>query len=135
MGDRGQLCVLATYPGVKGRELCATYAFTHWRGEGLPERIRHAIQRARPRYADPLYMTRILYDALAMDEQGTLDGYALGPRPLDTEAGRPMLVVNLDKRSVGTAAVDRWSPLPIVDREIPWAAYVLRERTWKTLFV
>jgi hypothetical protein len=130
MGDRAQLCVVASYPTHGGVERHATWVYTHWTGETMPERVRDALQRGKPRYGAPLYLTRILYDAVVL-EPGTLDGYALGPRPLDTEPGRPVLVVDLDRREVGVATLDRRSMLPTIERSIPWADYIARKpRTW-----
>ena len=130
MGDRAQLAVVCSYPVNTGVERTAIYVFDHWKGETLPERVRVALQRGRPRYGEPLYLTRILCDAVIV-EPGTLDGYALGPRPYDTEAGRPVLVVDLDKRTVGTAPLDRRSPVPAVDKSIGWAEYIARApRQW-----
>lgn len=130
MGDRASLGVIATWPTRTGVERTALYAYTHWKGDELPERVRQAIQRARPRYGNPQYMCRILYDAVVL-EPATLDGYGLGARPLDTEHNRPVLVVDLDARTVGVAALDRTSNLPAVTRAISWADYVGRQpRRW-----
>lgn len=76
-------------------------------------------------------MCRILWDAVCVDDWGSLDGYALGPRALDTEPRRPVLVVDLDARTVGIAKLDRRNPLPVVERSISWTDYCARaERKW-----
>lgn len=130
MGDRASLGVIGTYPTHSGLERACTWAYTHWEGGELPERVRVALQRAKPRYGEPLYVTRILYDAVVLDP-GTLDGYALGPRPLDTEHNRPLLVVDLDARTVGVTSLDRRANLPVVERSIAWADYIRRApRKW-----
>jgi hypothetical protein len=131
MGDRAQLCTVGTYPTPTGTERLAVWGFTHWEGEALPERVRRAILRARPRYADYAYMNRILWDAVCVGDWGSLDGYALGPRATDTEHDRPVLVVDLDARTVGVARLDRRNPLPEVARSISWADYCARSpRAW-----
>lgn len=130
MSDRGTLAIVCTYPLNAGATRTAIYVYSHWRAGDLPERVRQALQRARPRYGEPLYLTRILCDAVIV-EPGTLDGYALGPRPLDTEPGRPVLVVDLDKRTVGVAPLDRRSWVPAVERSIGWVEYIGRApREW-----
>lgn len=138
MGDRATLAVVASYPtrdSVTGltsgaRERYAVYCYCHWTGEDMPERVRVALQRGKPRYGAPMYLTRILVEAVIV-HPGTLDGYALGPRPLDTEPGRPVLVVDLDKRTVGVAELDRGVSVPKVERSISWAEYVGRApREW-----
>lgn len=131
MGDRAQLCVVATHPTPTGTERTAVWMGTHWRGTDLPERVRQAIQRARPRYAHPLYLTRILWDAVCVDDWGSLDGYWMGPRAWDTEYRRPVLVVDLDRQTVGIAPLDRRASLPVVEREISWLDYCARTpREW-----
>ena len=77
-------------------------------------------------------MTRILADAVMVDEdRGTLDGYAIGPRPLDTERGRPLLVVELDRRHIGTAPLDRLARVPkTIGQTISWDNYLTRQRGW-----
>ena len=76
-------------------------------------------------------MNRIMWDAVCVDDWGSLDGYWMGPYPWDTEHGRPVLVVDLAQKLVGVAPIDRSANMPKVERSISWLDYVARQpRQW-----
>jgi hypothetical protein len=97
MGDRGNIKIeVEGYPPL--------WIYTHWEGSVLPETVRRGLIRGRPRWDDPAYLTRILFDEVTGDDRG-LTGFGVSTFRGD---GGETVIVNLTAMEV-TVEGQAWS--------------------------
>ena len=114
MGDRANV-VIKTGPFMHD----AFVVYSHWAGTELPQLVQDALnsEHAKSRDGHPAYQARILVSKIIPAEaHGEEGGWGLSHRIEDNEAGRPVLVVDLDDKEVWIANEDainvsknRWS--------------------------
>lgn len=83
--------------------------YTHWGGTEMPEDLKFALERAKPRWHDPAYCGRIIFSSLISnhdEETGWgIEAVAKGSDNFCESSDRD-LYVNLEKRTVRNARVD-----------------------------
>jgi hypothetical protein len=90
MGDRA-MAEIKTTDG-------SLYVYTHWGGECLPDMARCAIQKAKSRWDDESYATRIIVDQLIKEnrDEETGAGLMLKPNAEDEyNNNHPSVIINL----------------------------------------
>ena len=90
MGDRA-MAEIKTTDG-------SLYVYTHWGGCCLPDMARVAIHRAKPRWGDESYATRIIVDELIKEsrDQETGSGLMLKPSAEDEyNHDHPSVIIDL----------------------------------------
>lgn len=88
MGDRAQ--VLMENSGV--------YLYTHWGGSGLLENVKTAIAR-KQRWTDEDYLTRIIFEQMVGEEQGSETGFGIGTKE-HGDIEHPIIIINVEKQLV-----------------------------------
>jgi len=83
MGDRGNIEIRQGYQAADGsRHEASVFLYTHWRGSELPTILADALIKAGARTSDQAYLTRIVFDQMCGDDNGTMGfGIALGYPP------------------------------------------------------
>ena len=67
MGERGAIQVHYNYgDGDEG----SVYLYTHWTGDNIKTILAEALIKGRNRWADPSYLTRIIFNHMTRGEQG-----------------------------------------------------------------
>ena len=83
MGDRGNIEIRQGYQAADGsRDEASVFLYTHWRGSEVPAILADALVKAGGRAGDQAYLTRIVFDQMRGDDNGTTNfGIALGYPP------------------------------------------------------
>ena len=84
MGDRGNIIVKDGSGTI--------HLYTHWTGSDLPESIRKSLARAKDRWDDPPYLTRVLFQDMIGKDTGT-SGFGISTEMGD---GGTDIIVNCD---------------------------------------
>lgn len=128
MGDRGQIAV------VHGEG--AVYLYSHWGGTELAAVLRSALLK-KWRWDDNEYLTRIIFDEMVGDSQGSEMSYGIGLIP-HGDIEHALLVVDTTQQAVGVVKLREWDErrednysdsdavkLPLkADRWIPFTQYI-----------
>jgi hypothetical protein len=69
MGDRANIVVEQTEGSV--------YLYTHWGGSGIRATLAAALDRGRPRWTDPAYLTRIIFSEMIQGDVLGGTGYGI----------------------------------------------------------
>lgn len=113
MGDRGQIKIKDS----------GVYLYAHWRGMELPFVLQAALAK-RWRWDDAEYLTRIIFDAMVADEQGTETSFGIGTsKHADIE--HPLLVVDCAEQKVHVVPMHADWDTP--DPEVPSVSYSFEE--------
>jgi hypothetical protein len=79
MGDRANIKIKSNNQG------CSIWIYTHWHGSELPHLLQDALAKARPRWDDASYATRILVDQITKDGRDQETGWGLSLEIQDNE--------------------------------------------------
>jgi hypothetical protein len=133
MGDRGNVVVRDPWPDdINDRE--AVFLYSHWGGQALPETLRLALDKAEPRWSDPQYLARIVFETMVEGRLDTTTGFGISTRLADNEhdllvlcEGRVYRLSEEAYQAEGFRALDR-------ERSLSFAMYVAaKERSWDNL--
>lgn len=102
MGDRGNIFAVDSEPDSTGLAH-GIYLYTHWRGAGLPEELRLALNspQTRARWGDESYLLRIVVSQLFADYVGSETG--AGISTWRTSGEYEVIVLDLVNRVVAFA--------------------------------
>ena len=95
MGDRA-MAEIKTEGG-------SLYVYTHWGGNELPRKAEAAIARAKPRWDDLPYATRIIVDQLTIEGRDEETGFGLMLAPSAEDgynADHPSVIIDLLSQSL-----------------------------------
>lgn len=95
MGDRA-MAEIKTPDG-------SLYVYTHWGGSSLPEEAKKALEKAKPRWGDIGYATRIVVDQLTKEGRDEETGFGLMLKPSAEDEynnDSPSVIIDLIKNSV-----------------------------------
>ena len=95
MGDRA-MAEIRTGEG-------SLYVYTHWRGSNLPDDAKEAILKAKNRWDDIPYATRILVDQLTKEGRDGEMGFGLMLQPSaedEYNSDKPSVVIDLVAREL-----------------------------------
>lgn len=99
MGDRANIYIIDSAKADRG-----IYLYTHWNGYEWPEELRKALEKARPRWGDVSYCTRILVSNLYSDIHDQEIGGGIST--FITDNSYPVIVVDQVAQTVAFATVD-----------------------------
>lgn len=100
MGDRANVYLIDRT--VESADPGGLYLYTHWNGDGWPERLRMSLKFGRERWDDPPYLTRILISQLYADVADSTTGGGISHQWCDND-GYPLLVVDIPHQQVAFA--------------------------------
>jgi hypothetical protein len=92
MGDR------ATFVFEQGDANSAIYLYGHWAGDGMMNTLATAIAKARPRWDDETYATRIVISQIIGNEWADETGWGISTYFCDSEHSVP--VVNFQTQTI-----------------------------------
>lgn len=72
MGDRRNVIVTASDTAEAQVAL-----YTHWSGSELPQTVASALDRARDRWDDPTYLTRVIFSEMIKGDVESTTGYGI----------------------------------------------------------
>lgn len=85
--------------GFKKSKTISIFLYTHWNGTGLEKTLAKALDRARDRWSDPIYLARTIFTDMIGDDKSTT-GFGISPFEMDQNL--PTLVVDLEKQMVNS---------------------------------
>lgn len=83
MGDRANCVVHQNL--YEDEDNPPVWLYTHWRGTGLPVIVQQALIRGKPRWDDPPYLTRIIFDEMTSGQHGGETGFGISTSVCDNE--------------------------------------------------
>lgn len=96
MGDRGNIVVQDRDGKI--------YLYTHWYRYDLANRLRKALSRARDRWNDTPYLTRVIFDDMVDGDRG-LTGFGISPVLTD---GDETFIVDTENQTVNGKPFSEW---------------------------
>jgi|TARA_R110002020_G_scaffold155677_3_gene336890 hypothetical protein len=102
MGDRGNIEIAQPCTGLERGET-SIFLYTHWRGSELCKILATALDKGRDRWADPAYMTRIIFNELQGDDRSNT-GFGISIEEVDPEYPTPQLFWTTRTTKFGTPA-------------------------------
>jgi hypothetical protein len=137
MGDRANAVILTDFPSDR-RNGEAVFLYSHWGGTELPETVREALasDAGRKRAYDPVYLARIVFDAMNPEPGGET---GLGISTTLTDFEYPLIVLyNGHVWEVPVAVYQGQGFEPLTNggaglSRISFEKYIEQPRTWENL--
>lgn len=109
------------------------WVFRHDDGVLLPTDLAHSLRRSKSRWDDPGYLRRIICEDVWARCPGAVEGGALGFVPLDSEWGRPVLVVDIVSRIVNAGPLRRVSDPAVLPNGWSWSNWITSTPSWSMI--